>query len=132
MLFKDQSELTGIVEDDKFIVWTYNSHLTGAFYPIFYGTFSTHSIGTFVLLRTKMNEIGIALTILIYGMMAYGLTTGVIMQEDNSFNFLIRRIGMALLLFSIFGSFPVFVYRYLKSKVLEFLTTELQLRLDTR
>ncbi len=131
-LIRDQSELTGTVSNYEFVIWTYDSHLTGAFFPIFYGTFTAYGTGTSIHMRTKMNEIGIFITVLIYGMIAYALTTGIIIQEDNSFNFLIRRIGVAILIFSLFAYFPIFLYRHVRNRVLEFLTNELELKRNAR
>ena len=131
-LIRDQSELTGTVSNHEFVIWTYDSHLTGAFFPIFHGTISAYGTGTSINMRTRMNEIGIFFTVLIYGMIAYALTTGIIIQEDNSFNFLIRRIGVAILIFYLFASFPIFLYRHVRNKVLEFLTNELKLKRNAR
>ena len=106
--------------------------MTEVFYPILYGTFTAKGTGTSVLVKSKLNEIGLVLTTIIYSIVAYAIITGIVIQVDNSFNFLIRRAGIAFLLFLFFSSFPIILYRHIRSRVLEFLTAELQLKKDPR
>ena len=98
--------LSGKATVDNFIVWTY-SRWTGIFYPIITG----HLLEDKIKIDSKMNPVGQIFAVLIAGLYSYALLIGVVIQEDNSWEFLWKRIVVSLFMLSIpIGTFS-FVFR---------------------
>lgn len=97
----DNDGLSGKVTHNGFKVWIF-SHWVGVFHPVIYGTFDKNKLQ----IESKMNPLGRLFVILILGMWTYAIASGVIIQDDNSWTFLWRRILIGLILISI----PVIVF----------------------
>ena len=131
ILFKDESKLSGTVENNQFKIWTHEqgrSGATGIFYPIVTGQFKPLSHGLEIKLNSKMNVIGKIVCILIGIMLAYVITSDFIIQENNDMKYLIRRILAGTVLFGLMFSVPSVIYFRTSKIIKQYLIKELELR----
>lgn len=114
----DFESYSGQIASDRFTIWRYSSW-AGVFYPVINGTIDLSNQNNPVTLKTRMNPVGILFIVIMISLFAYGSIFGVILQHDNSWTFLWKRIIAALLV----GSFPlvaiIMIYSSQKKEELE-------------
>lgn len=128
ILFKDEGKVSGIINNDNFKIWTHEQGrrgMTGIFYPIVHGQFKPLSQGLEVELKTEMNIFGKVVFIAIAAFFGYGILTGIVIQENNVFRFVIPRIIIGTIMFGLLISVPIFIYLKTSRIIREFLTKEL-------
>jgi hypothetical protein len=131
ILFKDNGKVSGTVNRDNFKIWTHEQGrggVTGIFYPIVQGQFRPLSQGLEIEFKSKMNIIGKGVFIGIAVMLAYGIVTGIVIQENNEMRFVIPRLLIGTVLFGLMISVPTFIYFKTSRTMKEHLTKELGLR----
>lgn len=101
-------DYSGSVQKDSFIIWSL-SHWIGLLYPVIRGTISNESGKPKVTLRAELNSFGRILIFGLLGLITYGIISGVIIQDDNSWPFLWKKIllGIGLILI------PIILFRLL-------------------
>lgn len=113
----DNDGLSGKVTQGEFKVWIY-SHWVGIFHPVIYGTINSTEEKINIQIESKMNPLGRLFSVLILGLWTYGVVSGIIIQDDNSWTFLWKRILIGLVMISLpvaaFGL--AFRYEYKKEK----------------
>lgn len=113
----DNDGLSGKVTQDGFKVWIY-SHWVGIFHPVIYGTINSTKEKIKIQIESKMNPLGRLFSALILGFWTYGIVLGVVIQDDNSWTFLWKRILIGIVMISLpivaFGL--AFRYEYKKEK----------------
>lgn len=95
VLLKDEGKVSGIIKNNNFKIWTHEQGRTGAtgiFYPIIEGCARPLSKGLEIEFKSKMNMIGRIVFLIIAILIAYVTLTGIVIQENNEFKYLIRRI----------------------------------------
>jgi hypothetical protein len=133
LLFKDEGLVSGTVTNYNFKIWTHEqgrSGATGIFYPIIEGTPRQLSCGLEIEFKSKMNIIGRAIFLLITIGVGYGITTGIIIQENNDINFLIPRFLIGVVLFGLFISVPTFIHSRTTRITKQYLIKELGLKIN--
>jgi len=131
ILFKDSGKVSGTINQDNFKIWTHEQGrggVTGIFYPIVQGRFRPLSQGLEIEFKSKMNIIGKGVFIGIAIMLAYGILTGIVIQENNEMRFVIPRLLIGTVLFGLMISVPTFIYFKTSRTIKEHLTKELGLR----
>ncbi len=131
ILFKDNGKVSGTINQDNFKIWTHEQNrrgTTGIFYPIVHGQFKPLSQGLEIELKSKMNIIGKTVFVIIATILAYGILTGIVIQENNEMRFLIPRLLIGTVLFGLMISVPTFIYFKTSRTIKEYLTKELGLR----
>jgi hypothetical protein len=131
ILFKDEGKVSGTVGQDNFKLWTHEQGrrwATGIFYPIVFGQFRPLSQGLEIELKSKMNIIGKVVFIAIATLLAYGILTGIVIQDNNEMRFVIPRLLIGTVLFGLMISVPTFIYFKTSKTIKEYLTKELGLR----
>ena len=113
ILFKDDNKVSGTVKQDSFRIWTHEQGrggVTGIFYPIVQGQIRPLSQGFEIEFKSKMNIIGKVVFVVIATLIAYGIVTGIVIQDDNEMKFVIRRLLVGTILFGLIISVPLFIY----------------------
>jgi hypothetical protein len=130
ILSKDNWKVSGSVKQDRFAIWSHEHGMimTGIFYPIVQGQFRPLSQGLEIVFKSKMNIVGRALFAAIAIMTAYGMWTGIVIQETNELRFLIPRLLIATILFGLMISVPSFIYVRTSRTVTKALIEQLGLR----
>lgn len=131
ILFKDNGKVSGAVNQDNFKIWTHEQNrrgTTGIFYPIVQGQFRALSQGLEIELTSKMNIIGKVFFLIIATVLAYGILTGIVIQDNNEMRFIIPRLLIGIVLFGLMISVPTFIYFKTSKTIKEYLTKELGLR----
>jgi hypothetical protein len=108
--WKFNHDYSGNINPNGFTLWRY-SHWVGIFYPIITGEFVKQNDKQILQLRSKINPLVILIFTPLYLFLFYGIITGIIIQEDNSWKFLWKRILAGIFLFSLFLIAPVLSYR---------------------
>lgn len=116
----DMGELNGVVTKDGFKVWAY-SHWLGVFHPVIFGTVDFKSEKPTIQIVSKMNSLGQLIAVFIVGLWTSGIISGLIVQTDNSWPFLWKRI----ILGTVITSFPLIAvgmvvrneYKYEREKI---------------
>ncbi len=133
LLFKDEGLVSGTVTNYNFKIWTHEqgrSGATGIFYPIIEGTPRQLSRGLEIEFKSKMNIIGRTIFLLIIIGVGYGITTGIIIQENNDIKFLIPRFLIGVVLFGLFISVPTFIHSRTARITKQYLIKELGLKIN--
>lgn len=119
---KDDSSqiLRGTVTNESFIVWITNSYLLGSAYPICKGEISELNEMRALNLTIRFNPIAEIFIIAFNILVAYGLITDLIIQENNAFNFLWKRCIVAIVIFFLINSVPIYIFYSGKSKLFKF------------
>lgn len=131
ILFMDNGKVSGTVNQNNFTIWIHEqgkSGVTGIFYPVIQGQFKPLSQGLEIAFRSKMNIIGKTLFIAMATMLAYGIVTGIVAQENNEMRFVILRLLVGSVLFGLMIFVPTFIYFKTSRTIKEYLTKELSLR----
>lgn len=131
ILSKDNGKVCGTVNQNNFKIWIHEQGrrgATGIFYPIVHGEFRPLSQGLEIELKSKMNIIGKMAFAIITTIFAYGIVTGLVIQENNEIRFLIPRLLIGAVLFVLMISVPTFIYLKTSRTIKEFLSKELGLR----
>lgn len=122
-----RTELSGIIRSKSFDIWAFDHFWTSIIFPILHGQFKQSKMGTVIAIQRKMSETGLFFIWVLGIIISYAIITGVVIQEDNSLTFLIRRIFAGSVLFSLFASFPILVYNHFTNRIMKHLTIELKL-----
>ena len=131
LLFQDEGLVSGTVTKDNFKIWTHEqgrSGVTGIFYPIIEGSPRQLSRGLEIEFKSKMNIIGRTIFLLIIIGVGYGITTAIIIQENNDIKFLIPRFLIGAVLFGLFISVPTFIHSRTARITKQYLIKELGLK----
>lgn len=131
ILFKDNGKVSGTIKQDHFKIWTHEQGrggVTGIFYPIILGQFKPPRQGVEIEFKTKINIIGKTVFSAIVTMLAYGILTGIVIQENNEMRFVIPRLLIGMVLFGLVISVPTFIYFKTSRAIKQHLTNELGLR----
>ncbi|NVN94299.1 MAG: hypothetical protein HXX18_03340 [Bacteroidetes bacterium] len=91
---------SGEIKENEFKIWNYCHFWGRVFYAVIHGKVTFQNSKQKVILKTKMNIIGRCISIIILGFLVYGAITGIILQQDNSWTFLWKRIIAALVFVS--------------------------------
>ncbi len=113
----DNDGLSGQISQDGFQVWIY-SHWIGVFHPIIYGKIISTNEKIKVQIESKMNPLGRLIAIIILGMWSYGIVSGMIIQDDNSWTFLWQKclVGLVIISLPILAFGLTFKYVYKKER----------------
>src|SRR5690348_15204870 len=109
ILLKDWNRVSGTIKQDSFKIWTHQQGrrgVTGIFYPIVEGQFRPLGQGLEIGFKSKMNSIGKVVFIAITTMLAYGIVTGIVIQENNEMRFVIPRLLLGTVIFGLMISVP--------------------------
>jgi hypothetical protein len=131
ILFKDDGKVSGTIKQDRFKIWVHEQGrggITGIFYPIVLGQFKPLSQGLEIKIKTKMNIVGKAIFLAIATVLAYGIITRIVIQEDNELRFMILRLLVGIVLFGLLISVPSFIYFRTSRIIKTHLIKELGLR----
>lgn len=131
ILFKDESKVSGVINHGDFTIWFHEQGrrgITGIFYPIVSGLFRPLSHGLEIELKSKMNIVGKIVFIGIAAMLAYGIVTGIVIQENNEMRFIIPRLFIGTILFGLMISVPFFIYFKTARTIKAYLAKELGLK----
>ena len=101
--------------------------MTGIFYPVVQGQFRPLGKGLEIEIKTKMNVIGKVVSISITTILAYGIVTGIVIQENNEMRFIIPRLLIGTVLFGLVISVPTFIYFKTSRTIKQHLSKELGL-----
>jgi hypothetical protein len=127
-LYSNQAyNVCGKFENNDFAVWRYDYFLTGMFYSVITGKIENFGDSFIIELKPKFNLFGKFFVLLISLSVGYGILTGIVIQEDNSFKFLIWRLLLGLIIFILFQVVPIFGYLDSQKKTLGLLTEKLKL-----
>ncbi len=133
VLFKDEGLVSGTMNNESFKIWTHEQGrygATGIFYPIIEGRTRLLSQGLEIEFKSKMNIIGRTIFLLIMIGAGYGITTGIIIQENNDIKFLIPRFLIGIFLFGLFISVPIFTHYRTSRITKQYLIKELGLKIN--
>ena len=83
--FKNDNKVCGEVHENNFKLWVYSRFLTGALYAIVSGNITINENEVQIILRSKMNPIGLFFTILIGSLISYFLCTEYIFRYSDIF-----------------------------------------------
>ena len=131
ILFKDNGKVSGTINQDNFKIWIHEQGrggVTGLFYPIVEGQFRPLSQGLEIEFKSKMNIIGKVVFVAIATMLAYGILTGIVIQENNEMRGVILRLLIGTVLFGLVISVPTLIYFKTARTIKEHLTKEFRLR----
>jgi hypothetical protein len=95
---------SGYVREDNFAIWRY-SHWYGAFYIVVRGEVKETDNRVNVLLRCRTNLFGRLMAFLILAGWGYSIVVGIVLQQNNEWEFLWKRIIVGCIMFAI----PVFL-----------------------
>jgi hypothetical protein len=109
----------GEFKEGKFTLWRTNKTWSGNFYPIFKGYHFKINEMDVLEIKTRFNPFAEIIVLVISIVLAYGIITGIIIQSDNEFRFLLRRSVIGIVLFIIFQSVPIFSYYNSKNQTLK-------------
>jgi hypothetical protein len=111
ILFKDINKVSGTIKHGSFKIWTHEQgRVTGIFYPIVQAQFRPLSQGVEIEMKSKMNIIGKIVFAVVAIMLAYGIVTAIVIQENNMIEFVTRRLLIGTVLFALMISVPSFIY----------------------
>lgn len=134
LLFKDERLVSGTISNESFKIWTHEqgrwTGTTGIFYPIVEGRPRQLSRGLEIEFKSKMNIIGRTIFLLIIIGVGYGITTGIIIQDNNDIKFLIPRLLIGAILFGLFISLPTFIHIRTSRITKQYLIKELGLKIN--
>jgi hypothetical protein len=131
VLLRDECKVSGTVTNDNFKIWTHEqgrSGATGIFYPVIEGRPRPLSQGLEIEFKSRMNFIGRTLFLLLIIMLAYGILTGIVIQENNELKYLVPRFLIGTVLFGLMISVPTFIHFRASKITKEYLVKELELR----
>lgn len=130
-LLLDEGKDSGTIENESFKIWTHEQGPTGAtgiFYPIIEGIVKPSHQGLEIEFKSKMNLIGRTVFFIIAFLMAYITLSGIIIQENNDFKFLIRRILVGGVFFGGMLFIPLYIHFRTSKIIKNFFIKELELR----
>ncbi len=81
----------GNISTGQFRIWKLSPWIM-TFYPVIQGTIDQTDDKLKVTLRTKMNSFGLTMLIVIMGLWAFGIIDRIVIQENNDWSFLWKRI----------------------------------------
>lgn len=124
---KDHSsqKLRGTSNNQSFIVWITNSYLLGSAYPICKGKISELNEMRTLNLTIRFNPIAEIFIIAFNMLLAYALITGVLIQENNAFNFIWKRCVVVVVIFFLINSVPLYIFYSGKNKLFKLIIDSL-------
>ncbi|MEO8148796.1 MAG: hypothetical protein ABI723_14220 [Bacteroidia bacterium] len=130
MFFKNDRKVSGTIKKESFKIWFCDEigGLTGMFYPIIEGTHKPNDDGLEIAFKSKPNIISRIFYVTMSAAMAYVVTFGIIIQEDNPIKYLFYRAIAGAVLFGLMMSLPTILYFKLTSDMKEYLIKELDLK----
>jgi hypothetical protein len=138
-LVRNVDKCCGYYQDHHFTIWFmytganranfFSSKFfgTNAFYPIVRGTISSFENHNYLIIKSRMNPVGLIITLLIAGGMIYALS-GYSFAADNSFLKIIRSILLITLMFSSIVSLPLIICRLVRRGIIKELEEKLHLK----
>jgi hypothetical protein len=127
--FKDSGKISGAISQDHFKIWIQEqTGVTGVFYPVMQGQITPSGRGVEIVLKHKLNIVGRALFMVVVIVLALGIVTQIVIQENNEARFVIWRLLAGIVLFGLMISVPAFVYLRTQGLVKQYLIKELELR----
>lgn len=130
-LLKDHGKDSGSIDKESFKIWTHEQGPTGAtgiFYPIIEGFVKPTHQGLEIEFKSKMNLIGWAAFFILVILMAYITISGIIIQENNDFKFLIRRILVGGVFFGGMLFIPLYIHFRTSKIIKNYIIKKLELR----
>ena len=124
---KRMDSISGKVDINDFVIWRHSYIWSDMFYSVFNGEIIDNSDSYHIQLKSKLNIFGMALVIVFSLFLGYGLLTGIVIQNDNSFRFIIWRLIAALILFTIMQTVPIVAYFDSKRRTMKILSENLKL-----
>ena len=120
--------ISGKIKEKNFVIWHYKYFWSGMFYSVIDGKISDNGETYFIELRTKLNSFGFILISIISCVLGKVILSGIVLQENNSYKFVVLRLLVGIVLFLLFQSVPLLTYRSSKKETVEMLTKKLKLR----
>lgn len=113
-------ELYGTITDNGFKVWSY-SGWTSVWHPIVKGTITKKENKISVEISTVMNPLGRLISLLLLSIWTYALVEMVILQNETTWNFIINRIIVVLVMIALpiiaFGLINRYEYKLEREKI---------------
>ena len=128
VITKQTNTLSGKVKGNNFVIWNYDHFWSGMGYSVIHGKIIDNGKTCIIELHTKLNSFGIAFVFIISCLLGYSILTGIVIQNNNSFKFVILRILVGIVLFLLFQSVPFITYYNSKKELVKILTENLKLR----
>lgn len=110
-LRRNQGKVCGLIKADHFNIWVQDRLSTGIFYCVIEGTMTPRAKGVQVNIRSRMNPVGRLLLLALVIGLSCGLIFDIVIQEDNSWNLVLSRflVGMILMPFMLFLPIATFL-----------------------
>jgi hypothetical protein len=124
---KRMDSISGKVGINDFVIWRHSYIWSDMFYSVINGEIVNKGDSFYIRLKSKLNIFGMALVIVFSIFLGYGLLTGIVIQNDNSFRFIIWRLIAALILFTIMQTVPIVAYFDSKRRTMKILIENLKL-----
>ena len=124
---KRMNSISGKVESNAFVFWRYSYVWSDMFYSVINGKVNINGDSLNSELKSKLNRFGLLLVIVLSLFLGYGVLTGIVIQNDNSFKFVIWRLFAGLVLFILLQTVPLIAYFDSKRRTMIILTENLKL-----
>ena len=121
------NQTSGKITNNDFVIWRYSYIWSDMFYSVINGRIIKNENSCFILIKSKLNIFGIGLIVMISILLGYVILTDIVIQNDNSFRFIIWRILIGLILFLLMLIVPIFAYFDSKTRIMKILTENLKL-----
>jgi hypothetical protein len=124
---KRMDSISGKVESNDFVIWRHSYIWSDMFYSVINGRIINNRNSCCIELKSKLNIFGSSLAVMISILLGYGILTGIVIQNDNSFRFIIWRLLVGLILFLLMQTVPIIAYFDSKRRTIKILTENLKL-----
>lgn len=125
-LFKNQSKICGSFKVNEIKIWLCDHRLIGAFYPVV--QLSTTEENDRIVIRSKMNSVGLALAILINFAIAWASLNMFILRADVTSATIFQRFIGFLVFIAIFN-FPIYMsYKGARDVMIQEIKDKLQMK----
>jgi hypothetical protein len=119
--------ISGKVGSNDFVIWRHSHIWSDMFYSVINGEIINNGNSCYIQIKSKLNKFAKAVVIIFSLFLGYGLLTGIVIQNDNSFRFIILRLLVALIFFTIMQTVPIIAYFDSKRRIMKILTEKLKL-----
>lgn len=119
--------ISGKIDSNDFVIWRHSYIWSDMFYSVINGRIIYNGNSCSIELKSKLNMFGMGLVIIFSVFLGYAILTGIVIQNDNSFRFIIWRLLVALILFMIMQTVPIIAYLDSKRRTIKILTEKLRL-----
>jgi hypothetical protein len=106
LLFKNQDKICGSFSHNEIKIWLCSNRVIGAFYPVVH--LSTNEINDKIVIRSKINRVGLVLAILINVAIVWASLSMFILREDVTSASVVQRFIVFIVFIGIFN-FPVYM-----------------------